>query len=93
MNLIDKFVALLAWVQIMIAPFSGGVIIGFLVWGSRKDTTGMIVGIVIALVGLVMGIMWAEKIRKREGTMTFISKARSSPELDDPEIYKDDKKK
>jgi len=92
MNLVEKFVALLSWVQIMIAPFSGGVIIGFIIWGNNQNTMGLSIGIGFAVLGLVLGILWAEKIRRKNGTMNFIAKARGSPELDDPKIYEDDAK-
>jgi hypothetical protein len=82
MKLIEKFVALLAWVQIMVTPFFGGVIIGFLNWLTFHNTRGMIVGIAISLLGLVLGIVWAEKERKKKGTVNFMSRVNASPELD-----------
>jgi hypothetical protein len=85
MNIIERFLSLLAWVQIMIAPFSGGVIIGFLIWGKYRTTTGLITSISIAVAGLVTGILWAEKVRKKSGTLSFMSKVSSSHELDHPE--------
>ncbi len=84
MNLIEKFVYLLGWLRIFISPFSAGAIGGFLYWRNNPDSkTSMFIGAGIALVGMIIGIVWAEFVRRKSNTIDFISKVDASPDLDD----------
>jgi len=75
----------IGWVQIAASPILGGGIIGFLVYLWMGNTTGAIIGIAIALLGLVLGVVWATRVWKKKGTVQFMSKVMATPELDEDE--------
>lgn len=89
MNFIEKIIFFLGWLKIVFSPLAIGVIIGFLVYNYFPGKIGTISGIGIALVGLLLGILWAERIRKKYGSMNFLGKVNGSPELDKPDEKKE----
>ena len=70
-----------AWLQIMVSPSLVGVIVGGLAWLGLKGVPGIVVGSACAALGVGLGIWWAEKARKGKGTVAFVSRIRSHPEL------------
>jgi len=84
LNFFDKFFEVVGWIQIVASPLFLAAIIGFLVYISKPNTIRLIIGIVIVVVGLIIGIIWATKIWKGKGTIHFISRVNASPELDPP---------
>ena len=69
------------WIQIVASPLILGLVIGRVGLFSR-DTNGLIIGISIAAIGLILGIIWATRVWKKEGTINFMSKIIRTPELD-----------
>jgi hypothetical protein len=59
-----------------------GVAIGFLIYISKSDTTGLIIAISVATVGLIIGIIWATRIWKKKGTINYLSEVLKSDDLD-----------
>ena len=70
-----------AWLQIMVSPSLVGVIVGGLAWFGLKGVLGVVVGSGCAALGIWLGIRWAENARKEKGTVEFVSRIRSHPEL------------
>lgn len=85
MNFIEKIIFLIGWIKIVFSPFAIGVILGFFSYRYIPGTLGIICGLALALSGLIIGIIWAEYIRKKYGSMNFLGKVNGSPELDNPE--------
>lgn len=81
MIIIKKLISILAWLQIAAAPSIPGFLIGFAVFKIYLRTTGIIVGISISVLGLIYGIILAEKVRRKKGTIDFISRISATPEL------------
>ena len=77
----------IGWLQIVASPLLIGLVIGATIYFPTPTTIRLIIGIVFALVGLILGILWANKIWKtKEGTMWFLSRVMATPELDKKEI-------
>ncbi len=74
-----------AWLQIAASPTLLGSLIGAVVYFSSPGAATLIVGITIAVLGSVVGAIWATRVWKRQGTMRFMSKVNASPDLDGPE--------
>lgn len=72
----------IGWLQIVAGPFLLGALIGFLVYHKNQNSTGLITGMLIAAAGLVLGIIAGIFIRKKTGTVNFLSRVNASPELD-----------
>ena len=85
LNFFDRFFEVVGWIQIVASPLLLAAIIGFLVYISKPNTIRLIIAIAIVVVGLIIGILWANKIWKGKGTIHFISRVSASPELDPPD--------
>lgn len=82
----EKFFELITesigWLQIVASPFLIGIIIGALIYFPNPSSITLILGIIAAILGLVLGIMWANKVWKGKGTIWLMSRVMASPELD-----------
>jgi len=67
----------------MASPFLIGLVIGAAIYFWDQSLTGLLLGLLVALLGLVVGIIWATKQWKGKGTVWFMSRTMATPELDD----------
>lgn len=82
-NIFEKSTELIGGVQIFLSPFLIGAIISAIIYFTNPNTITLIVSILIFLLGIFIGIKLASKIyRSKEGTIDFISKIDSTPEID-----------
>jgi hypothetical protein len=70
------------WLQIVASPFLLGLILGAIIYFTNPNTMRLIIGIVVALAGLLSGILLANKQWKGNGTISFMSRIMATPELD-----------
>lgn len=89
MKIIEFIFSFFAWVQIVVSPLFIGTVIGFLVYKKYSSEKGIVLGISIAALGLILGVIWATKIWKKRGTVEFISKISSNSEFYEPENEKE----
>lgn len=82
---LEKIPEFIAWLQIVAAPTIVGVIIGFIVYLAEPSTFRLILGISITIIGVGIGILIANRIKKKRGTVEFMSKVIATPELDKKE--------
>lgn len=82
----NKLVDIISWFRIFISPTLIGAIIGLFVYLKMNNNIGFIFGILITTIGGILGIIWATKIRQKEGARNFISRIDASPELDNKEL-------
>ena len=82
MRILRLIPEIIGWLQIAASPLVAGLIIGTIIYLAKTDTIGLIIGIIIALTGLVVGVVWATKVWRREGTVNFMSRLLGTPELD-----------
>ncbi|RYE52164.1 MAG: hypothetical protein EOP48_17030 [Sphingobacteriales bacterium] len=73
------------WIQIVASPLLLGIVIGLLLFLADPGGFGTVIGILVAVIGFIIGIIWATRIWKRKGTMNFMSRIMASPELDELE--------
>lgn len=82
----EKLTELIGWLRIVASPLFIGLAIGAIVYFSNPTITALVIGISIASIGLIIGILIATKIWKtKEGTMWFLSRIMATPELDKKE--------
>lgn len=77
----NKFTEGIAWLQIAASPTLIGAIVGVVIGLAGNVGLGMVVG----LLGLTIGILWALRVSKKEGTNRFMSRTMATPELDGKE--------
>jgi hypothetical protein len=81
MRILEIFVEILSWLRIMASPLIIGVGVGILVYDNNPNNTGMAIGIIISLLGLLVGIIGATKVWRKTGTSNFMSRINATPEL------------
>lgn len=82
MNIFDKLLEFIAWLRIFISPLLFGLFIGGIIWLNSETLLLKIIALLILLISVIVGIYFAEKVRKKTGTQAFISIINSSPDLD-----------
>lgn len=82
MRILRLIPEIIGWLQIAASPLVAGLIIATIIYLAKTDTIGLIIGIIVALTGLVVGVVWATKVWRREGTVNFMSGLLGTPELD-----------
>ena len=66
------------WFLIFISPTLIGAILGFLIALWLGGNPGLIVGIIISIIGIIIGVKFAERARKKEGTNNFMTRLSST---------------
>ena len=82
LSFFDYAMEIVGWLQIVSSPLIGGIIVGGLAFLLIGNTAGLVVGIAIAIAALVLGVLYANRVWKKKGTMNFMSRVNASPELD-----------
>ena len=85
MKILEWLTSFIAWLQIVFSPLFFGVVLGLMVYGIYPTTTGLVLGIALAVLGLTVGMIFATRVWKKRGTVDFISRVSASPELDNLE--------
>jgi hypothetical protein len=75
----------IAWLQIALSPTLIGGIAGFIIYKYRDDIYGAVIGIVLASLGIIIGVVWATRVWKKRGTVELMSRIMATPELDKKE--------
>ena len=76
---------IVGWIQIVLSPTLLGIGFGFGIYYYFPNQNGMIFGIIVSIIGLVFGLIWATKKLKTTGTIHFLSRISATPELDNVE--------
>ncbi|TND07590.1 MAG: Uncharacterized protein FD123_3142 [Bacteroidetes bacterium] len=85
MKIFDFIFSVIGWLQIAVSPFLIGSAVGGVVYFSDPGTMRLVIGIVIAALGLVIGAVWATRVWKKRGTVEFLSRANRSSDTDPTE--------
>jgi hypothetical protein len=82
MKIIITFIEILYWLNIFIVPiiFIGGA--SFVLYYNYPATWSLMLMISLTTASVIIGIRWAEKIRKTIGCSAFVNRRFSSPDLD-----------
>lgn len=72
----------IGWIQIFASPLLIGLLIGFIIYFSKPCMTRLLIGSVVVTSGLIIGVILATKQWKKKGTISFMSRIMSTPELD-----------
>lgn len=78
---LQKSVTFFAWSRIILSPLLIAAFLGFALYCSMPTNLGLILGIGLAILGLIAGIVLAKRANKREGVIEFVSRVNASPEL------------
>jgi hypothetical protein len=65
---------LFSWLKIIASPFIIGSIIGLIIYTNFESKSGLFIAFSFSILGLIIGIIWATLIWKKQGTHYFLSK-------------------
>lgn len=82
----------IGWFQIVLSPLLIGTALGFGIYYNWTTIFGLIIWILLSILGLVIGVIWATRKFKTTGTINFLSNIAASPELDEQYDNKSEKK-
>jgi hypothetical protein len=77
------FINTIYWLWLVITPLIPISIFGFWLYDKSSENVPFI--ILLGILGLIIGIAWAEKTRKQQGLATFFSKIINSDDIDESE--------
>lgn len=78
----EKTMGILAWLQIVASPTLFALAISAIIYFQNPTQTNLIIGIVIIVLGIILGILYANKIWKTKGTVWFVSQISATPDID-----------
>ena len=81
MSLPDRLVSIIGWMVFAASPVFFGLAAGGLAWLALGSKSGLATALLLTILGLTLGIFFAEKVRRKTGTVAFISRIRVHPEL------------
>ena len=81
-RIFEYMMGIIAWLQIVASPLIIGLGIGAFIYFPNPTLTRLSIAIIISVLGLIIGIVWANRIWKTKGTLWFISQVSATPDLD-----------
>ena len=83
------FINAIYWLWIVFVPTGILGLLGF--WLYNKPIENLPYSILLTLVGFVLGVLWAERIRKKEDLSFYFSRIMATPDLDEKKDNEKDK--
>lgn len=81
-RIFEYIIEIIGWLQIVASPLLIGLGIAAFIYFPNPSESTLIIAIIVAIMGLVVGIIWANRIWKTKGTMWFVSQISATPDLD-----------
>ena len=81
MKILDQIIEFVSGIEIVLSPTLIGLLAGVSIYYFKQDKIGLILSIIISILGLAIGIIWAIRIHLKKGTTNFMTKVSSSSEL------------
>jgi hypothetical protein len=81
----DTITEIIGWLQIAASPTIIGMVMAAVIYYVMPGSTGLVIAIIVAGLGLITGIIWATKVWIKKGTINFMAKNLSTPEIDKPD--------
>ena len=86
-SLLERLIKLMGWMRIAASPIIIGLIVAAVVYLKMNAPFNLYFSVPIALSGFVIGILWANRIQQKKGTIEFLAK-----NLDMPELHREENK-
>jgi hypothetical protein len=82
-KIFEFIVEAIGWLWIVASPFLISMGIGAAIYYTNPNTVRLIIAVSAMALGLLIGIVWANKAWRTTGTMHMLSKVMATPELDE----------
>ncbi|WP_447636183.1 hypothetical protein [Flavobacterium microcysteis] len=77
----NKLFEIIYWVKIFLSPFIIFLFIALAIYFSNEEL--LWISVLLSIIGLVLGIVYAEKIRKKHGTTQYMGRIYNSDDISD----------
>jgi len=81
-SLFETIIEIVQAVAIALSPILIGFFTGIIDYLNFPNFQGLILACVIQFIAIIIGILWAISIWKKQGTNHFMSRVMASPDLD-----------
>ena len=78
----EYFTEIIGWTQIMLSPLLLSVIFGAIIYFPKPSEERLFIAALIVFAGLIIGAIWATRVWKKKGTISFMSSIMSNPKPD-----------
>ena len=85
LTFLKKMITAIAFLQIAVSPLLIGANTGLGIVTLFPHTIGVVLAVLVTLVGLVLGIVWANQVNRKRGVVEHMSRVIATPELDKQE--------
>jgi hypothetical protein len=82
MKIIAFLIEVFSWLKIVASPLLISVIIAGVIYLYLPGNLGLLLSASILLIGLILGIIWATRVWKKQGTTNYLARIYATPELD-----------
>jgi hypothetical protein len=79
MNFFDGLMEVVYWIQIFISPVLVSAIIAAIVYFNNTNNYLSAIGILV--LGVILGVFFAERVRRKSGTATFMGREKGNSEF------------
>lgn len=80
----------IGWLKIVASPSLIALGIAAFIYFPNQTDLSLVIAIIVAVLGLIIGIVWANHVWKKYGTMRFLSRIMATPELDNEKEKRDE---
>ncbi|WP_146171825.1 hypothetical protein [Flavobacterium magnum] len=85
-KIFEKITEIVGWLQIVASPLLICGAIAAVIYFSSPSFERLLLAAIMVLIGLTVGIIFANKIMRTKGTVWFMSRISATPELDENDI-------
>lgn len=89
---IEKIVEFIGWLQLFVFPIVFSCVLGGILYYYNPFGFGLILSILSVILGLIVGIWYANRVHRKEGAVNHLSTLLRMPELESKEEDKKEKK-
>ncbi len=82
LKLLEFLVELLGAFRIIASPLLVSLGIGALIYVPEPSPSRLVIATAVVLLGLTVGIIWAIRVWRKSGTISFLARIIATPELD-----------
>lgn len=72
----------IGWLRVLLSPVFAMLLIAVILYGLFPDWINKDVFIILLILGVILGVFWANHVWKKYGTINYWSKINATPELD-----------
>lgn len=75
----NRLIELIYWIKIFLSPFLILVAMGLVVY--VYDQHFLWISVLLGLIGAILGVFWAERVRRRTGTAQYMAKIHHTDDI------------